>query len=189
MKKTDYDRLQYVGARLLTFNNVLATGETSSHDDEDYRHWDIWLSASTEGVVPVEVKTLRFRFNDLKNTNRFPWRGLPESVTPDIPVSILNAENNDAGHSRGKYYELVEAGGALVFLMKDCILWFSPEVLKTANLGTAELYCSLTKERGATALLKSGVNTDKKKTWQKKVIIDLSKGYKINVTPPKELFN
>ncbi len=179
MKKTDYDRLQYVGARLLTFNNVLATGETSSHDDEDYRHWDIWLSASTEGMVPVEVKTLRFRFNDLKNTNRFTWRGLPESVTPDIPVSILNAENNDAERSRGKYYELVEAGGALVFLMKDCILWFSPEALKTANLGTAELYCSLTKERG---------RTDAVKTWQKKVIIDLRKAYRIEDTPPEEFF-
>ena len=178
MKKTDYDRLLYVGSQLLKFPNVIASGDTGTGEDEDYLHFDIWIQTGIS-LIPVEVKTLRFYYDDMKNTQRFTWRGLPDSVTPDMPVSILNAENNDSAHSKGKYYELIDSHAALVYLMKDCILWFSPGHLEEANVGTAELYCSLTKERGA---------TDKKKTWQKKVIIDLSKGYKINVTPPRELF-
>ena len=178
MKKTDYDRLLYVGSQLLKFPNVIASGDTGTGEDEDYLHFDIWIQTGIS-LIPVEVKTLRFYYDDMKNTQRFTWRGLPDSVTPDMPVSILNAENNDSAHSKGKYYELVDSHAALVYLMKDCILWFSPGHLEEANVGTAELYCSLTKERGA---------TDNRKTWQKKVIIDLSKGYKINVTPPRELF-
>lgn len=178
MKKTDYDRLLYVGSQLLKFPNVIASGDTGTGEDEDYLHFDIWIQTGIS-LIPVEVKTLRFYYDDMKNTQRFTWRGLPDSVTPDMPVSILNAENNDSAHSKGKYYELIDSHAALVYLMKDCILWFSPGHLEEANVGTAELYCSLTKERGA---------TDNRKTWQKKVIIDLSKGYKINVTPPRELF-
>ena len=178
MKKTDYDRLLYVGSQLLKYENVVATGDTGS-DDEDYLHFDIWIQTG-DTLVPVEVKTLRFKYDDMKNTQRFTWRGLPDNVTSDMPVSILNAENNDSAHSKGKYYELVDNHAALVYLMKDCILWFSPDALKSANCGTAELLCSLTKERG---------KTDSIKTWQKKVVIDLSKAFKINVNPPKELFN
>ena len=178
MKKTDYDRLLYVGSQLLKFPNVIASGNTGTGEDEDYLHFDIWIQTGIS-LIPVEVKTLRFYYDDMKNTQRFTWRGLPDSVTPDMPVSILNAENNDSAHSKGKYYELIDNHAALVYLMKDCILWFSPGHLEEANVGTAELLCSLTKERGA---------TDNIKTWQKKVIIDLSKGYKINVTPPRELF-
>lgn len=178
MKKTDYDRLLYVGSQLLKFPNVIASGDTGTGEDEDYLHFDIWIQTGIS-LIPVEVKTLRFHYDDMKNTQRFTWRGLPDSVTPDMPVSILNAENNDSAHSKGKYYELIDSHAALVYLMKDCILWFSPGHLEEANVGTAELYCSLTKERGA---------TDNRKTWQKKVIIDLSKGYRINVTPPRELF-
>ena len=178
MKKTDYDRLLYVGSQLLKFPNVIASGDTGTGEDEDYLHFDIWIQTGIS-LIPVEVKTLRFYYDDMKNTQRFTWRGLPDSVTPDMPVSILNAENNDSAHSKGKYYELIDSHAALVYLMKDCILWFSPGHLEEANVGTAELYCSLTKERGA---------TDNRKTWQKKVIIDLSKGYRINVTPPRELF-
>ena len=178
MKKTDYDRLLYVGYQLLKFPNVIASGDTGTGEDEDYLHFDIWIQTGIS-LIPVEVKTLRFYYDDMKNTQRFTWRGLPDSVTPDMPVSILNAENNDSAHSKGKYYELIDSHAALVYLMKDCILWFSPGHLEEANVGTAELYCSLTKERGA---------TDNRKTWQKKVIIDLSKGYRINVNPPRELF-
>ena len=178
MKKTDYDRLLYVGSQLLKFPNVIASGDTGTGEDEDYLHFDIWIQTGIS-LIPVEVKTLRFYYDDMKNTQRFTWRGLPDSVTPDMPVSILNAENNDSAHSKGKYYELIDSHAALVYLMKDCILWFSPGHLEEANVGTAELYCSLTKERGA---------TDNRKTWQKKVIIDLSKGYRINVNPPRELF-
>lgn len=178
MKKTDYDRLLYVGSQLLKFENVIATGDTGS-DNEDYLHFDIWIQTGVS-LIPVEVKTLKFKYNDMKNTQRFTWRGLPDSVTPDMPVSILNAENNDSAHSKGKYYALLDSHAALVYLMKDCMLWFSPDALPKAHCGTAELYCSLTKERG---------KSDTVKTWQRKAIIDLSKAYKIDVIPPRELFN
>lgn len=176
MRKTDIERLNYVGSVLLQkFNNVLATGGTEDKD-EDYRHEDIWLSAAT-GIINVEVKAISQRFV-LINNHR--WSGL----TPDLKterLTMLNAEV--AGDTnRGKYYDILRDRTYVCYLLPDCIIWFTPETIKEATAGFFKYRTFNSSERMS---MPSNYN----ETWQLKAAILLDKGYRIDCKPPKELFN
>lgn len=176
MKKTDIERLNYVGSLLLhKFVNVLATGGTED-SDEDYRHADIWLSAAT-GIVNVEVKTIGKHFI-LRDNHR--WSGLTQDLKSEN-LTMLNAEV--AGDTtRGKYYDILKAKTYVCYLMPDCLIWFTPEALKEATAGFFKYRTFNSSERMA---LPSNYNEN----WQLKAAILLDKGYKIPCEPPRELFD
>lgn len=176
MRKTDIERLNYVGSVLLQkFVNVLATGGTEDKD-EDYRHEDIWLSALT-GIYNVEVKTISPKFRLCDNPR---WSGL----TPDLKterLTMLNAEV--AGDTtRGKYYDILRDRTYVCYLLPDCLVWFTPETLKAATAGFFNYRTFNSSER-------LWLPTNYNETWQLKAAILLDKGFRIDCNPPKELFN
>lgn len=176
MRKTDIERLNYVGGVLLQrFRNVIATGGTEDKD-EDYRHEDIWLSAET-GIVNVEVKAISEKFMLIDNHK---WSAL----TPDLRterLTMLNAEV--AGDTtRGKYYDILRDRTYVCYLLPDCLVWFTPDTLKEATAGFFRYRTYDSSERAQ----KSSNYTV---SWQLKAAILLDKGYKIPCDPPRELFN
>lgn len=176
MKKTDIERLNYVGGVLLQkFKNVIATGGTEDKD-EDYRHEDIWLSAAT-GIVNVEVKAISPRF---VLTDNHKWSGL----TPDLKterLTMLNAEIS-GDYTKGKYYDILRDRTYVCYLMPDCIIWFTPDTLKEATAGFFKYRTYDSSER----VQKTSNYT---MSWQLKAAILLDKGFRIDCNPPKELFN
>ena len=182
MKNTkEISRTQFVLDQMIA-NNLIYTGFTMI--DENYGPDDAWLISKSHNALPLENKSIlgnfRFKEEGEEEFRNYFKEELPNRMRVDCdipegtPVYFINAEA-DSGPSK---WEKVNISGACVsFLAADGVVVYSPKTLKEAFLGYGSAFVTHRTEIG-----KKG-----KKRWEKKALLDLSKGVFIPCNTPKEL--
>ena len=157
---------------------------------ESYGIDDIMFSAGTENNyigVPCENKTLKggwqFKYSGDWNPyftasiyNKLTFVGEPPSA--GTPIYFINATDAKGDFKKGKYQKLIDNHASLTFFGPDGIIFYTWKMLKDAFCGYADYYVRHTTEFGG----------NNKRLWEKKAVIDLSKGLYIPCEPPIELF-
>ena len=187
--KSDYDANKFVADTLAsTFPEWILAAEAIP--DENYKVNDIQFTASTKGfpVIYCENKRIMGGYH-LKEDGEFRdyfrrdiYRKLKfenQTVTSGTPVYFVNAEDRYGNMDNGKYRKILDENACLSFLSPDGILIYSCKTLREAFIGYADYYVSHTSEFGR--------NWEGKR-WEKKAVIDLTKGCFIPCSPPSELF-
>lgn len=175
--RIDRERILWIGDFLIRRIKGSATAYTET---EDHLPGDLTLTLPDGTSYPVEVKTIRQDFNGpnflypRKNRN---WFYLPEGLNRRHRYWMLNAI--DGGGGKGKGFLLKEYGCALAYIMKDGVVWFTPEMLVEAYLGLGVYYTTQRQEFEAEY---------QKRTYQCKFLVDLDMGHWTPCTPPEELF-
>lgn len=188
MYKNDCKANKYVATVLkMAVRNILnATADCS----ENYWIDDISISAGTEDnyqYYPCENKTLKggwqFKYDDTWNPyftgdiyRKLRFEG--EAPASGTPIYFINATDAYGDIKNGKYYKLVDNNACLSFLGPDCILFYTPAMLKSAFMGYADYYVPHTTEFGY----------NKGRRWEKKAILNLSMAYIIPCSPPIDIF-
>lgn len=172
-------RTQYCIDQMVS-HNLVYTGFTMP--DENYGVDDGWLISLKHSAFPLENKTICGGFN-FKEDGAFrdyfkedlPAKMKLECEIPEgTPVYYLNAE---AQSGPSKWEKVIASGACLTILAADGIVLFSPKDLKDAFLGYGYDYVPHKTEFG----------TKGKRQWEKKALIDLSRGFFIPCDTPKDL--
>ena len=151
---------------------------------ENYEVDDAWLISLNHKAYPLENKSILggwcFKedgaFRDYFKTT-LPNKMILECEIPEgTPIYYVNAET-EYGGSIAKWDKIRASGACLTFLAADGIVLFSPKDLSMAFLGYGKDMVPHTTEFGKEPVAK----------WEKKAILDLSRGYFIPCDTPKEL--
>lgn len=157
---------------------------------EDFKISDAWLTSTANTEYPLENKTITGGWAFKENGE---WRcyftgGCKNSIfgkfrsdctiATGTPVYILNAET-EAGEFEGCKWEkmMKDTRSCLSILAADGVVLFSHRTLVDAFLGFTYMWVRHTTELG-----KNGT-----RHWEKKAVIDLSKGLFISSTTPSIL--
>ncbi|MEE3491165.1 MAG: hypothetical protein VZR10_09865 [Methanobrevibacter sp.] len=176
---TEIKRTQYTIDQLVN-HHLIYTGFTIN--DENYGVDDAWLISLKHTAFPLENKTILGDFNFKEDGAFRPYfkEDLPNKmrleceIPEDTPIYYLNAE---AHSGLSKWEKVIESGACVSFLAADGIVLFSPKDLKEAFLGYGYDNVSHKTEFGAKG----------KRQWEKKALLDLSRGFFIPCKTPKEL--
>lgn len=173
---------QYVVSVTIAKNpKTFITGVTIG--EENHGVDDAWLITTARTAYPLENKTIMgdFCFKEDGEFRDYFKVDLPNKmkleceIPENTPIYYVNAESIGSGPA--KWDKLIVSGACLSFLAADGIVFFTPITLKEAFLGFG-----YAKVPHKTELAHSG-----EKHWEKKAILDLSKGKFIKCNTPKEL--
>lgn len=183
--RTDYDRLNFKKNALL--ENGIYTSVWFS-PEEDYLAGDLHCNIGCyhESLESKSISESYGRIMDnpywsTVSARNSSWRWCESATTdeeffndrtpaPDflkepIPIQMINAANKYGDTENCKLAEMLKNNIGLAYLALDGILLFTPEQFRKSILGYGWVYLSHTKEFG-----------DKSKRFEKKALIDMSKG-------------
>ena len=178
MCKPDYEANRYIASVLVIIYPWITNATAPC--EEDYSVGDVVFSAMTdEGLVEHQLESKRImglyqlKYSGQWNTyftadiyDKLKFQTLPPEE--GTPIYFVN---------ESKWNRLLDAHACLCFLAPDGMILFSHKELKEAFLCYADYYVSRTTQFG-----------DKKKSWEKKAVLNLSKGAYVPLNPPLELF-
>lgn len=187
MMKIDCSANQYVADKLKEYDWVI---NATADCEENYWIDDVMFSAGTEENyigIPMEVKTLKggwqFKYDDEWNPyftcdiyNKLTWK----STVPEVgtPIYFVNATDAYGNFKKGKFGKLLDNHACLSFLAPDGILIYDHRALTEAFCGYADYLVRHTTEFG----------NNKRRLWETKAILDLSKATYVPCNPPIEIF-
>lgn len=179
--KNEIARTQYAVEQMVG-HKLIYTGFTVL--EENHGVDDAWLISNKHKAYPLENKSIldgwRFKEEGKKEFRDYFKVDLPnkmrlECVIPEgTPVYYINAEA-DSGPS--KWEKVNESGACLSILAADGLVIYSPETLKEAFLGYGYDF----------VYHKTEFANKGEKRWEKKAILDLSKGLFIPCNTPKDI--
>lgn len=174
-------RTQFAVDQLIA-NNLIYTGFTIP--EENHGVDDAWIISNNHNAFPLENKSIlgNFRFKEEGEDEFRDYfkEELPNKMRLDCdipkgtPVYFINAE---AYSGPSKWEKVNISGACLSILAADGIVLYSPRTLKEAFLGYGSAFVTHRTEIGNKG----------KKRWEKKALLDLSKGVFIPCNTPKEL--
>ena len=172
-KRIDLEKIDWIGRWLASHGCATAATPYEYHSPYD-------ISATGKTAIDFELKTVTCPSSDIKfNVEANPnWSmdGNLYSKCRGRRCWMLNAKNFDG--TPGKFYELINSErGGLIYMFPDCIIMYNKEELKQAAIGVARYKTCHTTQ------FDSQIVCD-----EEKVIIDLNKGHRYDVTPPQEFF-
>lgn len=178
MYKVDCEANKYVASALVSVYSWIINATASC--EEDYSVGDVVFSAVTDGVLTsydLENKRImggwQLKYSGQWNTyftadiyDKLKFQTLPPEE--GTPIYFINDS---------KWNRLLDAHACLCFLAPDGILLFSHKELKEAFLCYADYYVKHTTQFGNRTM-----------SWEKKAVLNLSKGAYVPLNPPMELF-
>ena len=180
MQKHNYEvkRTDFV-IEVMVSHKYIYTGFSMS--EENYGVDDAWIISLSHKAYPLENKSVcgGWCFKEDDAFRDYFKKDLPEKmrleceIEPGTPIYYVNAEAKDGP---SKWDKIVASGACLSILAADGIVVFSPRDLKDALIGYGYDRVTHTTEFG-----KKG-----ERTWEKKAILDLSRGQFIPCNTPKE---
>ena len=183
-KETELKANEYIAQVLVNTypGRILAA---SAVTEENYGVDDIWFTASTSSVYPMECKRIKGgygfmedgEFRDYFSRDIYKKLRFETDITSGTPVYFVNAEDRYGNEDNGKWARLMVSGACLSFLAADGMVIYNPEELREALVGFADYLVSHTSEFG-----KKG-----ERHWERKAVVDLSKGTFIPCNPPDEI--
>lgn len=182
IRRIDWDRVQFVGARLTGKWPWLSTGATEDEDcgAGDFSAWTVDARGAVENEWLVEVKSVGARF-EAADRRFYPLQN-PKWVFAPVEGGrkywMLNALNLDG--TLGKGMVMRNEGIALAYLFKDGVLYFSPKRLYEATELMGIYKCPQRTEFEP---------EKRKETCQAKLLVDLSKGIWLPCDVPERLFD
>lgn len=180
-QKKEIARTQFV-VRHMVNRKLIYTGFTI--EEENHGVDDAWLISNKHNAYPLENKSIldgwRFKeegeeeFRDYFKVDLPSKMRLECEIPEGTPVYYINAEA-DSGPS--KWEKVNESGACLSILAADGFVVYSPEALKEAFLGYGYDYVHHKTEFGGKG----------ERRWEKKAILDLSRGLFIPCDTPYEI--
>lgn len=182
--KIDYEINQWVADEIVRqFPDWIIAAEATK--EENYDVDDIWFTAATFSVHPLENKTLRdYPFKENGEWRTYFTRDIysklnfETDVTTGTPVYFINAEDKYGNKENAKWYKILKANACLSFIAKDGIYIFSPKTLREAFIGYADYCVSHTTDHGPKGPRK----------MEKKAVLDMTKATHLKCNPPKKFF-
>lgn len=187
MKKIDYERTKFVCSQLVENSAATVITAFTIPQDEDYQISDAWISSTSSTVYPLETKTICGGFG-FKEDGRFRGYFTGEdsnciyskfrsdsTLQTGTPVYYLNAETEDGSFAGSKWYKMLNDNkSCLAYLAMDGIILFSHRTMVDAFMGYAYALTTHKTEYGRKG----------EKRWEKKAVLDLTKGLFIPCETP-----
>ena len=179
-QEKELERTIYVLHKLID-HNLVYTGFPMNF--ENYEVDDAWLISLKHYAYPLENKSILggWGFKEDGAFRDYFKEDLPHKmklecdIPPGTPIYYVNAETDGGGLA--KWDKIKASGACLSFLAADGIILFSPKDLEMAFLGYGYDLVNHTTEFGK----------EWKVRWEKKAILDISRGFFIPCDTPPEL--
>ena len=185
----DYATCSFVADQLNKYPPFECRIQAEARKGENFDVDDIAISASSDcfqtfSFYPLENKSIKGNYNFFEDGD---WRMYFKKDIYDkfryfshatgTPIYFINGTDINGNYDNGKYSKILKKNGCLSFLAGDAILLFSPKRLAEAFLGYAEYQVRHREEIG----------NDKKRNWEVKAVLDLTKAYVLPCSTPKDL--
>lgn len=182
----EVERTEFVCRMLVEYSATTTFTGYTCPSVEDYGIDDAWVVSTAGTQYPLENKTIcggyTFKkdgeFRDYYKVEMYNRIRFEQDVASGAPLYILNAEDERGGRENCKWSKLVANEKSLVsFIAADGIVVFSHKTLMEALVGFGYYETHHSTEFG-----KQGG-----RRWERKAVIDLSKGLFISCRVPPKL--
>lgn len=178
MQKIDCEANRYV-ASALVYVYTWVTNATADCE-EDFSVADVVFSAMTDGELSQHLLENKRIMGGYQLKYDGKWNNyFTSDIYDKLKFHTLSPEEGTPIYfvNDTKWDRLLDAHACLCFLAPDGMLLFSQKELKEAFLGYADYFVSHTTQF-----------SNKKRRWERKAILDLSKGSYVMLNPPMHLF-
>lgn len=187
MIKIDCEANRYVASALpLVYDWITAA---NADCNEDYSVGDVVFSAITEDMETVAYQLENKRimggwqlkyegeWNPYFTCDIYSKLRFETDMASGTPIYFVNATDAYGNPENGKWNKLLKEHACLCYFAPDGLLLFSPKTLKEAFICYADYYVKHTTQF-----------KNKRMRWERKAVLDLTKGSYVPLNPPIELF-